>query len=159
MNRSVTIKFFAVAAMLVAVLSVSAQEKQAARVYRDGNSWVEETAGSIPAAHGLILRSAVSTVHVRGASQSNVTYTIKKRVGRSSEEMSRSDMAIFEVTVSRHGDAVMIEHPPMTQKYPDRYWADGADGSGQNILGKILMIVRELERKKRQRKAKTPRAA
>src|SRR5438270_1351954 len=108
MNRSVTIKFLAMATMLAAVLSVSAQEKQA-RVYRDGNAWVEETTGSIPAAHGLSLRSAVGTVHVRGASQSNVTYTIKKRVSRSSEELSRSDMARFDISVSRHGDVVMIE--------------------------------------------------
>lgn len=36
------------------------------------------------------------------------------------------------------GNAVLIEH---TEK--DNYWGDGGDGSGKNMLGKILMEVRE----------------
>lgn len=35
------------------------------------------------------------------------------------------------------GDAELVEH---TAK--DRYWADGGDGTGQNVLGRILMRVR-----------------
>lgn len=35
-------------------------------------------------------------------------------------------------------DAMIIEHTAN-----DRYWADGGDGTGQNMLGKILMEVRE----------------
>lgn len=38
----------------------------------------------------------------------------------------------------RTGDAELIEHTEF-----DKYWADGGDGSGRNILGKILMEVRE----------------
>ena len=36
------------------------------------------------------------------------------------------------------GEARLIEHTTH-----DRYWADGGDGSGKNMLGKILMEVRE----------------
>ena len=36
------------------------------------------------------------------------------------------------------GDAELIEHTAN-----DRYWADGGDGSGRNMLGKLLMQVRE----------------
>ncbi|AZZ95292.1 DUF1768 domain-containing protein [Hahella sp. KA22] len=36
------------------------------------------------------------------------------------------------------GDAELVEHTAN-----DRYWADGGDGSGLNMLGKILMEVRE----------------
>jgi ribA/ribD-fused uncharacterized protein len=35
------------------------------------------------------------------------------------------------------GDAQLVEH---TEK--DKYWGDGGDGSGLNMLGKILMEVR-----------------
>ncbi len=35
------------------------------------------------------------------------------------------------------GDAVIIEHTTN-----DDYWADGGDGSGRNMLGKILMEIR-----------------
>ena len=40
------------------------------------------------------------------------------------------------------GDAEIIEH---TGK--DSYWGDGGDGSGENMLGKTLMLVREKLRK------------
>jgi ribA/ribD-fused uncharacterized protein len=36
------------------------------------------------------------------------------------------------------GDATLVEH---TEK--DDYWGDGGDGSGKNMLGRILMEVRE----------------
>lgn len=36
------------------------------------------------------------------------------------------------------GDAELIEHTAN-----DNYWADGGDGSGLNMLGKILMEIRE----------------
>ena len=36
------------------------------------------------------------------------------------------------------GDALIVEH---TAK--DSYWGDGGDGSGRNMLGQILMSVRE----------------
>jgi N-glycosidase YbiA len=36
------------------------------------------------------------------------------------------------------GDLELIEHTKN-----DSYWADGGDGSGKNMLGKILMEVRE----------------
>ena len=40
------------------------------------------------------------------------------------------------------GDAEIVEH---TRK--DNYWGDGGDGSGRNMLGKTLMLVREELRK------------
>jgi ribA/ribD-fused uncharacterized protein len=36
------------------------------------------------------------------------------------------------------GDALLVEH---TER--DAYWGDGGDGSGKNMLGRILMEVRE----------------
>ncbi len=36
------------------------------------------------------------------------------------------------------GDSELIEHTTN-----DNYWADGGDGTGKNMLGKILMDVRE----------------
>lgn len=36
------------------------------------------------------------------------------------------------------GDAKLVEHTEQ-----DDYWGDGGDGSGKNMLGRILMEVRE----------------
>jgi len=36
------------------------------------------------------------------------------------------------------GDAILVEHTKN-----DSYWGDGGDGSGKNMLGKLLMELRE----------------
>ena len=41
------------------------------------------------------------------------------------------------------GDAKLIEHT-----VNDNFWGDGGDGSGKNMLGKILMAVRDELKKK-----------
>ena len=41
-------------------------------------------------------------------------------------------------TLLSTGNATIIEHTAN-----DRYWADGGDGSGKNMLGKILMEIRD----------------
>lgn len=41
-------------------------------------------------------------------------------------------------TLLSTGDAILVEHT-----VNDRYWGDGGDGSGKNMLGKILMEIRE----------------
>jgi ribA/ribD-fused uncharacterized protein len=41
-------------------------------------------------------------------------------------------------TLLSTGDAILVEH---TEN--DRYWGDGGDGTGKNMLGKILMEIRE----------------
>ena len=94
--------------MLVAAIGATAQQKDV-RVYRDGNTWVEEITGMLPAGKGLNVNSAIGAVQVRGGAQANVTYTIKKRVNRSTEEAARRDMANFVVTAAKHGEGVYIE--------------------------------------------------
>lgn len=41
-------------------------------------------------------------------------------------------------TLLSTGDAILVEHT-----VNDRYWGDGGDGTGKNMLGKILMEIRE----------------
>lgn len=95
--------------VLGTALSAAAQVQKEVRVYRDGNSWVEEITGSIPAAKALSLQSAVGAVQVHGGAQQNVMFTIKKRVSRSAEDLARRDMARFEISIMRHADAVIID--------------------------------------------------
>jgi N-glycosidase YbiA len=83
--------------------------------------------------------------------------TIAARMGRSRKRPLRKDWefakdAIMHEAVlakfTQHddlrtilidtGDAELVEH---TEN--DRYWGDGGDGRGKNMLGKILMRVRE----------------
>ena len=36
------------------------------------------------------------------------------------------------------GDSILVEHT-----VNDNYWGDGGDGTGENMLGKLLMVVRD----------------
>ena len=106
MKKVITTLTFAM--LMVLCVSAAAQQKDV-RVYRDGNQWVEETKGAVPAARGLSLKSAIGSVMIMGGAQSNITYVIKKRVSRNSEADSRRDMENFVVNVARRNDGVIIE--------------------------------------------------
>ena len=81
---------------------------------------------------------------------------IAARMGRDRSKPIKEDWEAIKVTVmtaavrakfTQHqdlrsvllatGDAIIIEHTAN-----DSYWGDGGDGSGQNMLGQILMQVR-----------------
>lgn len=82
---------------------------------------------------------------------------IAARMGRDRKKPLRRDWEAVKVAVMRDvvrakfkqhdnirqillstGDAKIVEHTAN-----DSYWGDGGDGSGQNMLGQILMEVRE----------------
>lgn len=83
---------------------------------------------------------------------------IAARMGRDRKKKLRSDWESVKVSVMREavlakftqhedlralllstGDAKLVEH---TER--DSYWGDGGDGSGKNMLGRILMETREI---------------
>jgi N-glycosidase YbiA len=83
--------------------------------------------------------------------------TVAARMGRSRQRPLRPDWESVKDSVMREavyakfsqhddlktillgtGDAVLVEH---TER--DSYWGDGGDGSGRNMLGRILMEVRD----------------
>lgn len=59
---------------------------------------------------------------------------IMREVVRAKFEQHSDLRAILVAT----GDATIVEHTDN-----DSYWGDGGDGSGKNMLGRILMEVRE----------------
>lgn len=86
------------------------------------------------------------------------------RMGRSRKRKLRREWESMKVNVMREavlakftqheelrdillstGDAKIVEHTAN-----DSYWGDGGDGSGKNMLGRILMEVRETLRKQEQ---------
>lgn len=85
---------------------------------------------------------------------------IAARLGRDRKQKLRRDWEAVKVGIMREavmakftqhedlrtlllstGDAKLVEHTDN-----DDYWGDGGDGSGKNMLGRILMEVRELLR-------------
>ena len=87
---------------------------------------------------------------------------IAARLGRSRNAAIRADWEVVKVSVmadavrakfTQHenlreillstGDATIVEHTAN-----DLYWGDGGDGTGKNMLGQVLMQIREELRRK-----------
>ena len=58
---------------------------QQGRIYRDGNSWVEEVAGTMPSARELRVTTDLGSVEVQGNAP-RVSYVIRKRSYAPTEE-------------------------------------------------------------------------
>lgn len=96
-------------ALIATAASAQTAGSNSSRVYRDGNGWVEEINGTLPAARNLRVNTQVGSVHVNGGSQQAVTYTIRKRVFYGSEEAARREMQNITVTAVSQGDTAVFE--------------------------------------------------
>lgn len=81
---------------------------QQTRVYREGNSWVEETTGSLPAGRNLSVKLDAGNVSVTGGTQPSVSYAMKKRVRASTEADARKQFERFRFSAGRTGDTVLL---------------------------------------------------
>jgi DUF4097 and DUF4098 domain-containing protein YvlB len=93
--------------LAILACSVTGALAQQGRVYRDGNSWVEERTGSLPAAKNLKLRVTLGSVRVQGGSNA-ISYTIRSRVNTGSEQEARKMFEKYEITSGTRGDSAWI---------------------------------------------------
>ena len=81
---------------------------QSSRVFREGNTWVEETTGTLPAGREFRALTDVGSVQVQG-NASQVMYVVRKRSTESTEAGARKQFDQLRVTASKVGDAVVLE--------------------------------------------------
>ncbi|MBV8205917.1 MAG: DUF4097 family beta strand repeat protein [Acidobacteria bacterium] len=106
-------KFVAALTLGGALLGPAAQQGAAQqsepRFYREGNAWVEELTGTLPAARNLRVEIAVGAVHVDGTDQQNITYVLKARTYGASEETARRQFQNMHPSVRVQGETAVIE--------------------------------------------------
>ncbi len=93
---------------LTALALVGAAVAQEAKVYREGEAWVEETTGSLPAQRNLKLITNLGSVHIQGGTANNISYTVKKRVYSASKQEAQRVFDLIRVTASTQGDTVTL---------------------------------------------------
>ena len=81
---------------------------QTSKVFRDGNSWVEETTGSLTAARELRAYTDLGSIQVQGGA-SEVSYTIRKRSFADTEEAAKRQFEQLRFSANKAGDAVVLE--------------------------------------------------
>ena len=94
--------------MLMLGVTLAAAAQNSPRVYRDGNSWVEETTGTLPAARNLRIDIESGSAKVQGGA-SGISYTVKKVVYKvSSEQEARREFDAYRVRADRSGDTAIL---------------------------------------------------
>src|SRR5260370_7643602 len=93
---------------LTALALVGAAVAQEAKVYREGEAWVEETTGSLPAQRNLKLITNLGSVHIQGGTANNISYTVKKRGYSASKQEAQRVFDLIRVTASTQGDTVTL---------------------------------------------------
>ena len=87
---------------------------QTSKVFRDGNSWVEETTGTLPPGREFRALTDLGSVEVQGTA-SQVTYVVRKRSNESTEALARKQFEQLRITASKVGDAVVLEGRMMSR--------------------------------------------
>ncbi len=81
---------------------------QQTRIYRDGNSWVEEMTGALPAARELRVTTDLGSVQVQG-NAARVSYVIRKRSYAANEQAARREFVHLRISARRDDDKDSIE--------------------------------------------------
>jgi hypothetical protein len=81
---------------------------QQSRTYRDGNSWVEEVTGSLPAAREIHVSTDLGSVQVQGNAP-RVSYIIRKRSYASSEKAAQRQFEEMRISAGKYGEGDSIE--------------------------------------------------
>src|SRR5579862_3406676 len=103
-----TVKTLSKIVVLLLLASLAAVAQQS-RVYREGNSWVQEITGSLPAARSLRVSAQMGSVHVQGGPQQSVNYIVRVRAYTSSEQEARRQFQQYQVEAAKRGDLAVIE--------------------------------------------------
>jgi DUF4097 and DUF4098 domain-containing protein YvlB len=100
-------KWTTAAALLAMAVAIPLWAQQS-RVYRDGNSWVEEITGTLPASRQVRVTTDVGSVQVQGSSP-RVSYVIRKRSYAPSEEAARRQFEQMHVSSIKNAEGAFIE--------------------------------------------------
>src|SRR5215475_12744885 len=109
----------AIGVALAVSLPVLAQH---VRVYQDGNTWVEETTGTLPVAPDLRITTDVGAIDVHGKS-GGVTYVIRKRAAVSTREEAEREFQKLKLSAVKLGNQVVVEGH-LLQRDVTRFTAD-----------------------------------
>ena len=93
------------ATLLLAGMAIA----QEGRIYREGDTWVEETTGSLTAQRNLKLITNLGSVRIQGGTGNTITYVVKKRVHSSSEQEARRAFEQIHIGAGMQGDTAWLK--------------------------------------------------
>ncbi|MGH9601180.1 MAG: DUF4097 family beta strand repeat-containing protein [Terriglobales bacterium] len=128
------------------------------RIYQEGNKWVEEITGTLTPGKGFKLMTDLGGIEIEGTAQSNITYVVRKRAYKASEQEAKRILAAFQVRASRNAEAATLlgdwddaySHKKLSVEFIVRLprelqWVKAATEAGgvtvKNINGKVYAMT------------------
>ncbi len=100
---------FATLAAIVAAGISQAQNAPSTSLSREGSGWVQQLSGTLPSTRNLKVKTDMGSVHVRGGSQSDISYSVRLRVNYAgSEEAARRRIDAIHFSSSRQGEWAIL---------------------------------------------------
>src|SRR5258707_566772 len=80
------------------------------RLYRiSGSEWIQEVSGTFSAGKTVKVKSSSGSIHIQGARQNNVTYTIREHVHAASGVRARRELSHMKFTTYSSGETVVLQ--------------------------------------------------
>jgi hypothetical protein len=79
------------------------------QLYRvNSGEWIQEVSGTFSAGKIVKVRSSSGSIHIQGAQQNNITYTIREHVRALSAQGARHELAHMKFTTGTSGETVIL---------------------------------------------------
>ena len=102
-------KHVQLATLFLAVSLTAVAQSPGPRLYHSGNEWIQEVSGTFSAGKIVKVKSSSGSIHIQGAQQNNVTYTIREHVRAATEERARRELSRMKFTTYSAGETVVLQ--------------------------------------------------
>src|SRR6478736_7630346 len=102
-------KLVQLATLFLAVSLTAVAQSPSPRLYHSGNEWIQEVSGTFSAGKTVKVKSSSGSIHVQGAQQNNVTYTIREHVHAAREDRARRELSHMKFTTYSSGETVVLQ--------------------------------------------------
>jgi DUF4097 and DUF4098 domain-containing protein YvlB len=102
-------KYLQLATLILATTVAAVAQSPNPRFYHVGNQWVQEVSGTFSAGKIVKVKSSNGAIHIVGAQQNNITYTIRENVLAMTENRARHELSRMKFTTYSSGDTVILQ--------------------------------------------------
>lgn len=103
-------RFFVMCSFLaLGCVSSFGQAQPAPKLYQQGSQWFEEFSGFAPLSHALKVMMSVGAIHLEGGGTEQISYTVRERCVRSTQEAARKIFDQFRVLSTRKADTTVVQ--------------------------------------------------
>lgn len=105
MTHNLQLATLFLAASVAAVAQTSTTSSS--RLHRQGNEWIQEITGTLPASKLVRVKSSAGSIRAQGAAQNQVTFTVHEHVRAATEEGAKKELSRLKFSTYSAGETVL----------------------------------------------------